>query len=108
MKENAYHIFKRLNLENIKEESHKSEYYGPDSFLHNISKIYQRFICNHLHYYFGKILFRTQWKFREDCNISKCLLSTAEKRRNPLDKSKEHPVLLIDISKAFGVVFFFS
>ena len=105
MKEMVLHIFKRLNLKNTKEESHKQKYYGSDSFPHNISKIYQRFICNHLYYYLGKILFQTQWRFRKDCNILKCLLPTAEKRGDPLDERKERVALLIDIWKALVLDF---
>ena len=75
--------------------------YRPVSILPNISKIYERCLCNQMSSFFENILSKYQCGFRKGFSSQHCLLAMIEKWRKSLDNGGSFGTLLTDLSKAF-------
>ena len=78
--------------------------YKPVSILPNISKIYEKLICNQLFDYFDDILSPSQCSFRKGYSTQHCLLVILEKFKESVDKGNEFGALFTDLSKAFDCI----
>ena len=75
--------------------------YRPISILPNISKIYERSLCNQMQTYFDNILSKYQCEFRKGFNAQHCLVSMIEKWKESVDNGGAFGALMTDLSKAF-------
>ena len=75
--------------------------YRPVSILPNISKIYERCLCNQMSSFFENILSKYQCGFRKGFSSQHCLLAMIEMWRKSLDNGGSFGALLTDLSKAF-------
>ena len=80
------------------------ENYRPVSILFNISKIYERCLCNELSSYFEDIFSDYQFGFRKGISSQQCLITLIETWKKYLDNKKSFGALLTDLSKAFDCV----
>ena len=84
-----------------KDSRNDKENYRPISILPNISKIYERCLCEQLSNYFENIFSKFQCGFRKGFSAEHCLLAMVEKWKINLDKAGVCGALLTDLSKAF-------
>ena len=84
-----------------KDSRNETEDYRPVRILPNLSKIYERCLYTQMNKYFGTILSKCQFGFREAYSAQQCLLTMTEKWRASLDQNRTCAVLLADLSKAF-------
>ena len=80
--------------------------YIPINILPNISKIYERCLCNQIQTYFHKILSKYQYGFHEGFNAQHCLVSMIGKRKESVDNGRVFSALMTDLSKAFDCLRF--
>ena len=87
-----------------KDDKTDKENYRPISILPNLSKVYERLMCNQIYPYFGTLFSKFQCGFRKGFNAQHCLLAMIEKWRKTLDKGGETGAVLTDLSKAFDCI----
>ena len=75
--------------------------YRPVSILSNISKIYERCLCDPIQVFFDSILSKYQCGFRRGCNVQHCLITLIEKWKESVDNGEAFLTLFTDLSKAF-------
>ena len=75
--------------------------YRPINILPNISKIYERCLCNQIQTYFDNLLPKYQCGFRKGFNAQHCLVSMVEKWKESVDSCGAFSALMTDLSKAF-------
>ena len=73
----------------------------PISMLPNLTKVYDRLICNQMFPCFHSVFPKFQFGFRKGLNTQHCLLTTAEKWHKTLDEGGETRSVLTDITKVF-------
>ena len=79
--------------------------YRPISILSNVSKIYERSLCNQLYDYFDKNFFsKYQCGFRKDFSTQHALLVMLEKMKIARDRKGFCAAVLTDLSKAFDCI----
>ena len=95
------HKPKRIHKKNSRNE--KSNY-RPISILPNLSKVYERILCEQMSLLFENILSRCQCGFRKGFSAQHCLLRMIEKWCKYLDNGKVTGALLTDVSKRLSIV----
>ena len=78
--------------------------YRPTGILPNLSKVYERLMCNQISPYFDSVFSKFQCGFRKGFNAQHCLLTMVEKWRKTLDEGSETEAVLTDLSKAFDCI----
>ena len=98
--------FKKAKVRPIyKKDGRTDKYnYRPISILSNVSKIYERCICEQMYSYFHKIFSKNQCGFSKDFNTQNILLVTIEKMKASRDNKKLCPAILTDLSEAFNCI----
>ena len=89
---------------NEKDDKTDKENYCPISILSNLSKVYERLMCNQIYPYFNTLFSNLQCGFWKVFNAQHCLLAMIEKWRKTLDKGGEIGAVLTDLSKAFDCI----
>ena len=74
------------------------------SILPNLSKIYERFMQNHMYPYLNQIFSKYQCEFRKGYNAQHCLMAIIEKWGKLLDMGCHAGALLTGLSKAFDCI----
>ena len=87
-----------------KDDKTDKENYCPISILSNLSKVYERLMCNQIYPYFDTLSSNFQYGFWKGFNAQHCLLKMIEKWRKTLDKGGEIGAVLTDLSKAFDCI----
>ena len=87
-----------------KDDKTDKENYRPINILPNLSKVYERLMCNQIYPYFDTLFSKFQCAFRKGFNGLHCLLAMIENWRKTLDKSGETEAVLTDLSKAFDSI----
>ena len=80
------------------------ENYRAVTILSNLSKIYEKLICNQLYEYLNNMLFPSQCCFRKRCSVQHCLLVMIEKFKEAIDRGNGFGAFLTDFSKAFDCI----
>ena len=75
--------------------------YRPIGILPNLSKIYERLLCDQMYTYFDKFFVKHQCGFRKGYNEQHYLLVMIEKMKEGRDKNNVCAAVLTDLSKAF-------
>ena len=78
--------------------------YRSVSILQNISKIYQKIICNQLYEYFNDKLFPSQCGFRKGYSSEHSLLIMTEKLKESVEKGSGFGAILTGVSKALNCI----
>ena len=78
--------------------------YLPISILLNLSKVYERLMCNQIYPYFQTIFSKFHCGFRKSFNAQHCLLAVVEKWHKTLSENDETKSVLTDLSKAFDCI----
>ena len=80
--------------------------YIPINILPNISKIYERCLCNQIQTYFHEIVSKYQCGFHEGFNAQHCSVSMIGKWKESVDNGRVFSALMTDLSKAFDCLRF--
>ena len=70
--------------------------------MSNISKIYEKCICDQIQLFFDSLLSKYQCEFRRGYNAQHCLVSLIEKWKKSVDIGGAFGALHTDLSKAFN------
>jgi len=92
-------IFKKGSKSNLSN-------YRPISILSNLSKIFEKFLCERLTEYFQKnnLFYKNQFGFRKFHNTTQALMSVHDFVCNSLNDKKKTMGIFLDLSKAFDTV----
>ena len=90
-------LLSKINQEHIKNYRHAS-------ILHVVSKIFQKFVYNHLSTHFENFFSKCQCGLWKGFNIQDCLLLRIENWKHAVNNSKVFGALLTDLSKTFDCV----
>ena len=99
-------VFKHAVITPVHKKKEKSDKtnYRPISIVPNLSKVYEKLICNQLYDYFDKILFPSQCGFRKGYSFQHCQLAMLENFKKFVDNGNEFGALLTDLSIAFDCI----
>ena len=89
-----------------KGDSHVLDNYRPISLLPALSKVFERVVFKQLYAYFTskKLLYKSQYGFREDHSTELATLEFIDKISQDLDNGKIPIALFLDLSKAFDTL----